>query len=148
MSFDFRQSGVKACPCRRGFGPDCRCGRRLTGIVKRTRADENNRWSLFRLAEDIRPAAGAETPMHGRAAVRLAHVVGERTRNCDVLRAEEGADRPRSGAKILADAAPAISRAERRVGLDLVSHRPTQTSARNRQGQASLNRSNGPYEKS
>ena len=125
MSFNLRQSGVEACPRRRGFGPDCRRGRRLIGIVKRTSADENNRRPLFRLAEDIRPAAGAEAPVHGRAAVRLAHVVGERTGNGDIFLAEERPDRARPAAEILADAAPAISRTKRRVGLDLVAHRPT-----------------------
>ncbi len=90
---------------------------------------------LFRLAEHIRPAPGAETPVHGRAAVGFADVIGQRTGNGDVLCAEKGADRPGSRAKILADAAPAIARAERRVGLDLVAHRPAKTPARNRQGQ-------------
>jgi hypothetical protein len=140
MSFNLRQTGVEACPFRRGFGPDGRRGRRQIGIVKRSSADENDRRSLVRLAEDIRPASGAETPVHGRAAVGLAYVVGERTGNNDVFRAEEGADRPGSGAEILADAAPAISRAKRRLGLDLVPHRPAQTSARNRQPKAPVNR--------
>ena len=138
MSFNPRQTGVEACPGRRGFGPDGRRRRRQIGIVKRSSADENNCGSLFRLAEHIRPASGAETPVHGRAAVGLAYVVGERTGNGDVLGSEERADRPGPGAEILADAAPAISRAERRPSLDLVPHRPAQATARNRQEKAPI----------
>ncbi len=103
------------------------------GIVKRSSAHKDKCRPLFRLAEHIRPASGAKTPVHGRPTVGLAHVIGQRTGNIDVLRAEEGANRSRSSAEILADAAPAIACAERRLRLDLVPHRPAQTSARDRQ---------------
>ena len=56
---------------------------------------KDKRRPLFRLAEHIRPASGAETPVHGRAAVGFAYVIGERTGNGDVLLAEKGADRLR-----------------------------------------------------
>lgn len=148
LPFDLRQIGVEARPFRRGVGPDGRRGGGQIGIVERSRPDEDNSRPLFRLAEHIRPASGAKTPVHSRAAIGLAHVVGERTRNGDVLRAEEDADRPVSGAEILANAAPAISSAERRLGVDFVADSAAQTSAPNRQEKPPINRAKSRYEES
>ena len=86
-------------------------------IVERARAHEDDGRPLLRLAEYVRAASRAEAPVHGRAAVGFADVVGERARDGDVLGAEGGADAASSAAEILADAAPAIARAERRIRL-------------------------------
>ena len=133
MFFHLRQSRIETRPFWRGLGPDGRRRRRQIRIVKCSSTHQNQCRPLFRLAEHSRPASGAKTPVHGRPAVGLTHVVGERTGNVDVLRAEEGADRPGSSPEILADAAPAIACAERRLRSDLVAHRPAQTSPRDRQ---------------
>jgi hypothetical protein len=128
MFFHLRQSRIETRPFRRGFGPDG-CGRgRQIRIVKRSSAHKDKCRPLFRLAEHSCPAPGAKTPVHGRPAISLGYVIGERTGNVEVLRAEEGAGRPGSSAEILADAAPAIACAERRLRSDLVAHRLAQTS--------------------
>jgi hypothetical protein len=67
----------------------------------------------------------------------LAHKIDERAGNGHILLAEDRAHSPASRAKILADAAPAIPRAERRLSFDIEPHRATETSARNRQEKAS-----------
>ena len=123
-------------------------GARQIGIVKRSRANEDDRRPLFRLAEHLGAALGAKAPVHGRAAVGLADVVAQRTGYGDIFLAEKRADRAGSAAEILAHAAPAISRAERRLRPDLVPHRPAQTSARDRQEKSLPTVSDQTYEKS
>ena len=111
LSLDLGQIGVEARPFRRRLRPYDRRRRRQIGVVKRPRANEGDHRALFRFAENLGAALGAEAPMHGCAAVGLAKIVAERTRNGDILFPEERADRPGSASEILANPAPAIARA-------------------------------------
>src|SRR5271166_6394864 len=113
LTFDPRQIGIEARPGRRGFAPDYRGGRRQIGIVKRAGAHEDGLRPLLGLAEHRSTALRAKAPVHDRAAVGPDHMVGQRSGHRDALLAEKRAHRAGSGAEILADAAPAISRAER-----------------------------------
>src|ERR1700722_19398896 len=148
MSFNLRQSRVEARPFRRGFRPDGRRRRRQIRVVKRSSTNESERRALFRFTEDLGAAPGAETPMHGCPAVRLANVVVQRASHGDIVLAEKGADGAGSAAEILAHAAPAIACAQRRRRSDLVAHRPAQTSPRDRHEKPSLTASDHIYEKS
>ena len=84
-------------------------------IVQRPHAHDDLMRARLGLAEEGRAALGAEAPVHGRAAVRAAHMIGQRARDGHRFLEENRVDRSASRAEILADAAPAMAHAERRV---------------------------------
>ena len=109
-----RASVVDASPRRRARRPDRHRRLRELRIVERSDPSEDQVRSRFGLAEQWSAAARAEPPVHPIAAVRDARVVARRPRHREGRHAKARTHRSAARAQVLAIAAPAHPRGDRR----------------------------------
>jgi hypothetical protein len=116
LPFHARRSTIDAGPRRRARRPD---GHRRLGqlrIVERADANEDQVRSNLGLAEQWGAAARAEPAVHPVAAVRNTRVVDRRPGDREGRCAKAGADGSAASTQVLAIAAPAHPRRDRRFG--------------------------------
>ena len=123
-----RQFGVDAGPARRTRRPDGHCGTCTIRIIKAPDPNENQVRPRLRLAEQGRTACGAKAPMHLVATVRDAREISRLSRNLECCRPKASSNRSTPGPQVLAIAAPANARSDRRF-LALPTNRTAKASA-------------------
>jgi hypothetical protein len=99
-------------------------------IVQRARADNDEVGPAQRLAEERRPAFGAEAAAHGVAAIRRAEILAEVACDLEALGSEDRVDGGIAGRQILPIPAPAGARRDRQL-LGLEADRSAEASAGN-----------------
>ena len=114
MPFDSRQRFVNASPTRRAGCPDRHCRAGKIGIIEGPNPNEDQMWSCLSLAEERSAARCAEPAVHSIAAVRHARKVACLPDDLERLGAKTSTNGSAARAQVLAIAAPAHSRCDRR----------------------------------
>jgi len=109
-----RQFSVDASPARCTRRPNGHCGACTIRIVKASNPNEDQMRSRLRLAEQGSTARRAKSPMHPVATVGDAREVSRLPNNLECRRAKACSNRPTTRAQVLAIAAPANGRGDRR----------------------------------
>lgn len=110
LLLDLGQLCIEASPSRRRRRPDRHRGCGEIRIVEGPDANEYEMGPRLRLAEQRRPARGAEASMHPVAAVREARIIPRLSAHRERLGAETRVYRAAAGADILAVPAPTYAR--------------------------------------
>ena len=128
LLLDTWQFVVDAGPIRRTRCPDGHHRTCRIRIIKAPDPNEDQVRSRLRLAEQGCTAGRAKAPMHPVAAVRVAREVSRVSDNFEFRRAKAGSNRPTARPQVLASAAPANARSDRRF-LALPTNRPAKAPA-------------------
>jgi hypothetical protein len=126
-----RQPSVDAGPLRRARRPNGHYGPCKIRIVKASNPNEYQVPACLSLAKQRSTARRAKSPMHAVAAVRGAREVTGLPYNLERRCAKASSHRPASRSKVLAVAAPASTRSNRRF-LTLPTNRTAKASASHR----------------
>ena len=129
LFFHARRSIANARPRWRARRPDGHRRLRELWIVERSNPNKNQVWAGLGLAEQRGATARAEAAVHAIAAVRDTRVVARRTRDCEARCAKASAYRSAACAQVLAIAAPAHARGNRRFSA-LPANRTAKATAR------------------
>jgi hypothetical protein len=128
LLIDTRQFSIDAGPARCTRCPNGHCRPRTIRIVKASNPNEYQMWSRLCLAEQRSTAGRAKSPMHAVATVRGAREVSRPPRNLERRAAKASSNRPATCPQVLAIAAPAGARSDRRF-LALPTNRPAKAPA-------------------
>ena len=123
-----RQFSIDAGPARCTRRPNGHCRARTIRIVKASNANEYQMWSRLCLAEQGSTTGRAKSPMHPVATVRDAREVRRPPHNLKRGGAKASSNRPTTRPQVLAIAAPAGARSDRRF-VALPTNRPAKTAA-------------------
>ena len=115
MPFHTRQSCINACPTRRAGCPDRHCRADKIGIIEGPNPNEDQMWSCLSLAKDRSTAIWAKPAVHSIAAVRHAREVARLPYDLERGGAKASTNGSASRAQVLAIAAPAHPRSDRRL---------------------------------
>ena len=127
---DALRSVIDASPGRRARGPDGHRRLRELGIVECPDPNEDQVRPRLGLAEHRSAAVRAEPAVHPIAAVGHARIVGRRSLDLEGLGAKARPHRSAARAQVLAIAAPAHPRGDRRF-IALPTYRTTETTTGN-----------------
>ena len=123
-----RQFSIDAGPTRCTRRPNGHGRARTIRVVKASNPNEYQMWPRLCLAEQGSAAGRAKSPMHAVATVRDAREISRPPRNLERLGAKASSNGPATGAQVLAIAAPAGARSDRRF-LALPTNRPAKAPA-------------------
>ena len=130
--------GIDAGPARRTRRPDRHCRACMIRIIEAANPNEDQVRSRLCLAEQRCTARGTKSPMHSVAAVRKAREVSRLSHYLECGRAKASSNRSAARPQILAVAAPANARRDRRLvtlPTNCTAKAPASQRHRNLQGQ-------------
>ena len=114
LLFHARQSCINTCPTRCTGGPDRHCRFGKIGIVESPSPNEDQMRSCLSLAKERRAASRAEPAVHSTATVRQTQEVARFPIDLERCSAKASTNRSTACTQVLAIAAPAHPRGDRR----------------------------------